>query len=250
MMRSEAVETRSTRSVCAVGRAGPAGRLLAELEVKLSGRACVFVGPSLSENVDAFEVTRFPPVRAGDLLDAVAAGYKAIGIVDGALDPAERLTLEELGAVLRTPGVTVFGGGSLGALWAAQLHEYGMRGVGRIFRLLRRRAIQDSDELYVLHAPAELGYRPLTLPLINVRFTLRHMRRTGRISRGEEQALVMYLKEISWFDRDFPRIASAADQVCNSALRTKIVNSFNGHYRNAKRDDALAVIAALHRYTS
>ena len=248
MMSTEAVETRPTRSVCAVGRGRAMDQLQPEFKAGLSRRACVFVGPSLSEHVDAFEVTRLPPAKAGDLLAAVDAGYQAIGIVDGALDPAECLTLAELASVLRTPGVTVFGGGSMGAVWAAQLQEYGMRGVGRIFRLLRRRAIQDSDELYVLHAPAELGYRCLTLPLINVRFTLRHMRRARRISRGEEQALVTYLKGIPWFDRDFPRIASAADQVCNSALRTKIVNSFNGHYRNAKRDDALAVIAALHRH--
>ena len=73
-----------------------------------------------------------------------------------------------------------------------------MRGVGRIFRLFRCGGLTHSDEVYVLHAPESLRYRGLTLPLVNIRFTLRAMRLAGHLTRSEERAVTMYMHEVPW----------------------------------------------------
>ena len=60
----------------------------------------------------------------------------------------------------------------MGALRAAELHTFGMRGVGRIFEAFRDGEVEDDDEVAVVHGPAELGYLVLSEPMFNIRATL------------------------------------------------------------------------------
>ena len=133
-------------------------------------QACIFAGPSLSGHTLPPHIHRLPPATRGALRAAVRSGYTRIGFVDGALEENERLPLREICEALATPGVMLLGGASMGAVCAVQLESEGMRGVGRVFRLLRRGSLIDSDEVYVLHAPAGLHYRCLTIPLVNIRY--------------------------------------------------------------------------------
>ena len=55
-------------------------------------------------------------------------------------------------------GVPVFGSASMGALRAAELRGFGMRGVGRIFEAFREGALEDDDEVALAHGPAATGY--------------------------------------------------------------------------------------------
>src|SRR4051794_13329072 len=164
--------------------------------------ACIFCGPSLSGHVISTGIDAFPPATRGSLAAAVRAGYRRIGFVDGAVDEPERLPLQELRQALATPGVSLYGAASMGAVRAVQLAPSGMVGVGRIYRLFRRGFLTDSDEVFLLHAPGALRYRCLTLPLVNIRYTLRAMSRAGSIARVDEEALVRYMREVPWFDRD------------------------------------------------
>ena len=59
----------------------------------------------------------------------------------------------------------------MGALRAAELCTLGMIGVGRIFRWYRDGTVIDDAEVALLHADAEHDYRPLTVPLVNVRWS-------------------------------------------------------------------------------
>jgi hypothetical protein len=145
----------------------------------------------------------------------VRSGYTRIGVIDGAVEESERLPLRELREALATPGVTVLGGASMGAVRAVQLESAGMQGVGRVFRLFRRGVLTDADEVYVLHAPATLHYRSLTLPLVNIRHTLRAMRLARRLSAAEERAIVSYMRDVpcalSGDSRDVRKPALRAD---------------------------------------
>jgi hypothetical protein len=139
---------------------------------KRTKRACVFAGPSLSRCTPPTRIDLLPPATRGALTAAVKAGYTRIGLIDGAVEDANRLPLGEIRQALATPDVEVVGGASMGAIRAAQLGPAGMRGVGCVFRLFRRGSLTRDDEVYVLHASAALHYRCLTLPLVNVRYTL------------------------------------------------------------------------------
>ena len=147
--------------------------------------ACIFAGPSLAGRPLPPGIHGFPPATRGALTAALSSGYSRIGLVDGAIDEGERLPLRELREALATPSIQLVGGASMGALRAAQLESEGMQGVGRVYRLFRRGSLIDRDEVYVLHAPAALRYRCLTLPLVNIRYTLRAVRLAGHVTVAE-----------------------------------------------------------------
>ena len=170
------------------------------------------------------------------------AGYTRIAIIDGAIDLPSRLPLHELRGSLALSRVKLFGGASMGAVQAAQLESAGMRGVGRVFRLLRRGYLSSPDEVYVLHAPAALHYRCLTLPLVNVRYTLRSLRRSGHLERAEERAIVNYMREVPWFDRDRHSLSAAVYGACGTWRCASVTQAFEQFYRDVKREDALLVL--------
>ena len=56
-------------------------------------------------------------------------------------------------------GIHVYGAASIGALRAAELDAFGMRGIGRIYEDFREGVLEDDDEVAVLHGPEELAIR-------------------------------------------------------------------------------------------
>jgi hypothetical protein len=209
-----------------------------------AARTCVFAGPSTAGHaVDRFQLR--PPAARGALIDAVRSGFTRLAFIDGAIDHSDRVPLRELRQVLAIPGVQVFGAGSMGAVRAVQLARCGMRGAGHVFRLFRRGILTDTDEVFLLHAPAALRYRPLTLPLVNIRYTLRSMRRHGELSAAEEHALVAYMRDVPWFDRDKRSVIAAVFAVCGSTRRARVMKAFESTYRDVKREDALSLLSML-----
>jgi hypothetical protein len=180
----------------------------------------------------------------GSIDYAIRAGYRRIGIIDGAID-SDAVALDEIGQALSVPEIEVFGGASIGALRAARLCARGMRGVGRVYRLFRRRILTNPEEVYVLHAPAALRYRALTLPLVNVRFTLRSMRRMGCMSTCEEHDTLAQLAEVPWFDRDRQSLSAAISAACTARRSALMCRRFDSLYRDVKREDALLMLARL-----
>jgi len=69
-------------------------------------------------------------------------------------------------------GVPVLGASSLGALRAAELDAYGMRGVGRVFEAFADGTLTADDEVAAAHGPQETGFIALSVALVNVRATV------------------------------------------------------------------------------
>src|ERR1700745_3074106 len=94
----------------------------------------VFIGPTLApeEVAAAGDFISLPPVSQGDVYRAARSRPRAIGIIDGYFSGAPSVWHKEILWAL-SRGIAVFGSASMGALRAAELHPFGMRGVGRIF---------------------------------------------------------------------------------------------------------------------
>ena len=130
----------------------------------------VFLGPSLAAR-EARRIGRctvLPPARQGDVWRALALRPRVIALVDGVFESVPSVWHHEILDALDA-GVAVFGGASMGALRAAELARHGMVGVGRIFGWYRDGVLADDSEVALLHAGPELGFRSLTLPLVEVR---------------------------------------------------------------------------------
>jgi hypothetical protein len=127
----------------------------------------VFTGPTLpkAEAEARLGGTILPPARQGDIWRAVRTHRPvAIGLIDGVFFHQPAIWHREILWAL-AEGVHVFGAASMGALRAAELAPFGMRGVGKVFEAFRdgfwpgfSEPFEDDDEVAVIHAPAELGH--------------------------------------------------------------------------------------------
>ncbi|MFF0467313.1 TfuA-like protein [Micromonospora zamorensis] len=172
----------------------------------------VFIGPSLP----ADEVVRLlpdavvlPPVAHGDLLRLDVAPGDRVLVVDGFFLQHPPVRHREILDLLDR-GVTVAGAASMGALRAAELWPFGMRGVGEVFQLYRDGVVTGDDEVAVVHGPAEEGHRALSVPLVNIRVALRRAVAAGVLSEAEAVLLLDIGRELPFRRRSFRALERSA----------------------------------------
>lgn len=172
----------------------------------------VYIGPSLP----ADEVTRLlpdavvlPPVAHGDLLRLEVGPGDRVLVIDGFFLQHPPVRHREILDLLDR-GVTVAGAGSMGALRAAELWPFGMRGVGEVFRLYRDGIVTGDDEVAVVHGPPEYGHRALSEPLVNVRVALRRAVEAAVLDPGEADLLLELCRELPFRRRSYPALKRVA----------------------------------------
>ncbi|MGF1658559.1 MAG: TfuA-like protein [Rubrimonas sp.] len=215
-------------------------------------RVIVYLGPSapLSAARAVLDADYRPPVRHGDIWRALRDGPNVIAIADGMFEQVPAVWHKEILAALDA-GVHVFGGASMGALRAAELHPFGMRGVGRIFEAFRDGLWTDDDEVALLHGPAEAGYPALSAPMANVRFTLARAEADAVLAADEAETVLRAAKALFYARRDWPAILRAAIAEGLAATRADALRDWlrNGQV-DAKREDALAMLAAVRDFAA
>lgn len=148
-------------------------------------RAIVFLGPSLPlpEAKRLLPRADFrPPARQGDVFRAIDAHPDIIVLLDGVFESAPSVWHHELLAA-HASGITLLGASSMGALRAAELPGV-VTPVGEIARRFVTGEWNDDAAVALLHADATLGFRPLTLPWVNVWATARAARLTASQKRA------------------------------------------------------------------
>ncbi len=206
---------------------------------------CVFIGPTLRrEEVAAVcGAVCLPPVAQGDVYRIAQRRPRAIGIVDGYFSGAPSVWHKEILWAL-SRGIHVFGSASMGALRAAELHGFGMRGVGRIFEAFRDGTLEDDDEVAVVHGPAELGFLAASEPMVNIRATLARAEADGVLGNDSRRALEGFAKSLFFPRRAWPAILAGAHGVAEAELAR--LRSWLPQGRvDQKREDALEMLAAM-----
>ncbi|HEX8701709.1 MAG TPA: TfuA-like protein [Myxococcaceae bacterium] len=211
----------------------------------------VFLGPSLP----AEEARRLapchvlPPARQGDVWRALSLRPKIIALVDGVFEAQPSVWHHELLAAMDA-GVAVFGGGSMGALRAAELSTHGMVGVGQIFEWYRDGVLVDDSEVALLHADAEHGYRPLTVPLVNVRHVAARARTMRVLAQGQARALVNAAAGLFYQERTWRRVLDAVRPTWSPATRGTWEGWWSQGVEDLKRLDAIACIQTAAQFLS
>jgi hypothetical protein len=171
----------------------------------------VFLGPSLPSR----EARRIlaadyrPPARRGDIYRIIPSGIKTIVLIDGYFHSTPSIWPREILDAM-AEGIQVLGASSMGALRAAELHEFGMIGYGTIFDWYRRGLIDGDDEVALWHGPEETDFCPLSEPLVNIRATLRRAVEDGCITDVEEQELLDYAKQTYYPERSYAHLLTSA----------------------------------------
>jgi hypothetical protein len=207
----------------------------------------VFVGPTLEpkEVAAAGDFTCLPPVSQGDVYRAARSRPRAIGIIDGYFSGAPSVWHKEILWAI-SEGVPVFGSASMGALRAAELHSYGMRGVGRIFEAFRDGLLEDDDEVAVLHGPAELGYLAASESMVNIRETLALAQTKGVLEPHSRRSLENLAKSLFFGERNWPELLAASASMGIAKAELAALRDWLPEGRvDRKRLDALAMLAAM-----
>jgi hypothetical protein len=213
-------------------------------------KAIVFVGPSLPRNTvpTAPGVEWRPPVRQGDVYQAALSRPDIIGIVDGYFEVTPTVWHKEILWAL-AQGIHVYGAASIGALRAAELDVFGMKGVGRVYEMFRDGVLQDDDEVAVLHGPEELGYPILTEAMVNVRATLDRAVVLGIIDCAVASVLTKVSKSIFYKKRTYDRLLDAAASCGVDLAALNRFAAFLGEGRvDQKQLDARAMLETLNAH--
>lgn len=209
----------------------------------------IFVGPSLYgvEIKPSSDIELRAPAAKGDVFRAVEDGADVIGLVDGFFEATAAVWHKEILHALAC-GVRVLGAASIGALRAAECDVFGMIGVGAIYDAYAIGQLEDDAEVALLHAPRELGYVPLSEPLVNVRATLNHLVQAGIIVESQFQTLIEAASSIFYKQRTWKAIlATAPLSPCERAQISESVRTFRV---DQKRIDAIALVKAVELETS
>lgn len=209
----------------------------------------VFLGPSLAltQARELLDAHYLPPVSCGDITDLVLDREppKAIGIIDGLFEQVPTVWHKEILFAL-SRGVRVFGASSMGALRAAELHTFGMEGVGTVFEAFRDGRYRDDDEVTIVHAAQEDGYRMLSEAMVNLRAGLAGARDAGHISQETHRRLVTAAKDRFYPERSWPQLLRDGEELALPADELDGLRTFvRDTSPDVKRTDARALLVRM-----
>ena len=158
---------------------------------------------------------------------------RTVGIIDGVFHQSLAVSPKEILPLLER-GVRVYGASSIGALRAAELREYGMTGVGKIYEMYRDGTIDADDEVAVAYDP-ETG-RAVSEPLVNIRVTLEAAVAQQVVSRTEAETVIRSMRDIYYPMRSYSLVETVAPMLGPFLKRAR---------RDQKREDALLLLEIL-----
>ena len=213
--------------------------------------AVIFAGPSLPPPTSPIAGIEWrPPVRQGDLYLAALSRPAIIGVADGYFEIMPTVWHKEILWAM-AQGIHVYGAASIGALRAAELTDFGMKGIGHIYRQFHTGRLIDDDEVAVLHGPAEIGYVQVTDAMVNVRATIDRALQLGVVEPAFAARLVSIAKSLFYKDRTYEAILKAATE---QGLAPELVGRFASWLPDGqvdqKRIDASEMLEAMTAHIS
>lgn len=201
----------------------------------------LFAGPSLSgADPDLGDIILCPPAAHGDIARAALNGADAIGLVDGLFDAVAAVWHKEILFAL-SRGVRVLGAASMGALRAAECAPFGMQPVGRIAWGYLDGSRDDDADVGLVHAPAELGYLPLSEPIVDIEATLDRLVDLDLITTSDRVHLLAHARTIFFAERTLDNLVPPVLE----HRRDAILAAYQTHHVAQKQQDALDLVARL-----
>lgn len=191
-----------------------------------------------------------PPAGQSDIISVVdELAPEAILLVDGVFTQSLSVWHKEILYALER-GVAVYGSSSMGALRIAETADFGARGFGEVFAGYRSGELTDDDEVAVMHASAEAGFRSLSDAMVNIRATMARALAEGVVTREQHDGLIGLAKSRFYPERGYAALLyDAADESRCAAQGFTISAETLGDLRiffrtravDQKREDALAM---------
>ena len=203
----------------------------------------VFLGPSLDRSTaEAILPADYrPPAKRGDVFRAAKDGARIVGLIDGVFFQDSAVGHKEVLSVLEM-GVAVVGASSMGALRAAELHPFGMEGVGEIFRQYRDGDLISDDEVALIFDP--VNYAPLSEPLVNIRDNVSAALEKGAIDAEAAEKILEAASSLYFPKRSYDRILEEAKNL-DEPQREGFKKFLREEKRDLKRNDAIRALVRI-----
>lgn len=204
----------------------------------------VFVGPSLygTSCAEMSDIIVRPPAVCGDIMRAVLEGVRVIGLIDGGFEQGPSVWHKEILEAIRA-GCTVYGASSMGALRAAELHGHGMIGVGQVFEDYSSGRRASDGDVAITHGPAELGYPPLSLALVDLEDVVDRLSAESAIVDDDAEELLKAGRAMHFKDRSWSAVLSSATRSAHRRETLQLEIDASGPA--VKTRDALALLGAI-----
>lgn len=181
----------------------------------------VFLGPSLKidEARKILDADYYPPISKGDIYRIMASGVETIILIDGVLHRERSVWQREICDAINA-GIKVYGASGVGALRAAELQAFGMKGCGTIFEWYRDEIIDGDDEIWPTYGDASDNFCPISEPLVNIRYTLLNAVKDGFLTTEQAEELISFAKKLYYPDRTYQQLLknSVLEQLSSLAL--------------------------------
>lgn len=204
----------------------------------------IFIGPCMSHNeVEALLDVKADirtPIKRGDL-DSIPTNTQLIGIVDGVFFSNLSVSPREILDVLKK-GIHVVGSSSMGALRAAELDVYGMKGIGTIYDMYKRGDIESDAEVALTFYPRD--YRTLSEPLVNIRYFTEKAHESGIISSDEANKIIESAQKVYFFELNYDNLFKYLEDKID-IVKIELLRAFTNNNKSEldlKRQDAIKLL--------
>lgn len=210
---------------------------MSEAAGKPFAKPVVFLGPSMAveDARDILDAEYRPPIQRGDL-GTMPAGM-LVGVIDGIFQHSAAVSPREIHRAVER-GVRILGSSSMGALRALEIE--GMTGVGHIFEMYRDGLIISDDEVALAFDPE--SHRAVTVPLVNIRFAVGQLVRSGTLNQDLGDMIVEAAIRLHFTERTYPVIMKEAGLMGRSDIRD-LCNMLE--QIDLKREDAFTLLEKL-----
>lgn len=204
----------------------------------MSKKTIIFTGLSIShkEALNILNAEYKAPVKRGDIIKAIEDSPEIIGIIDGVFHQAPAVGHKEIIKAI-DKGITIVGGGSMGALRASELDTLGMIGVGYVYENYANGKIESDDDVAVVFNPETC--EQLSEALVNIKYKLSLATKKGIINNSEKDDILKVAKSIYYPKRTYSKIFSESNI---SMEKKENLIKFASKIVDIKKQDAIAVL--------
>lgn len=203
-------------------------------------KAIIYTGLSVDFN-EAKEILNEnvvykPPIKRGDIDEALKENPDIIGIIDGVFHQSPAVAHKEILKAMDN-GVKVIGSSSMGALRASELDSLGMIGIGYVYEQYRDGKITSDDDVAVSLDKDTL--EAISVPLVNMEYVFRNAEKENIITEGEKEELLKIAKEIYYPKRLYSTVLNKSSLDNN---KKDVLIDFIAKSKDIKKEDGLKLI--------
>ncbi|MGW1864547.1 TfuA-like protein [Streptomyces mauvecolor] len=163
----------------------------------------VFVGPSLAKSdlpATLTEVHWHPPIQHGDLFRLAPGPGDRILIIDGVYQHRAPIRHKEIIGAIRA-GADMSGAASMGALRAAELGEFGMRGLGTVHEWYASGRLESDADVAVAHSFEDSRFHPVSVALVSLIHSTDWLCAQGELTLTQADSVLRLADELHFAER-------------------------------------------------